>query len=783
MKTMLTEKLKVTAEDLDFTVNDFDRHKNVSPIDHKDLSVTTAKIAGGAVTNAKIANDAVTTDKIATQAIENVKLKRNDSQGQGGAVDGNVVRYGSLRGDTHLQGNSITGSQIKPGEIEERHLKSGDTTAAVFQNQIRNGAILARHIVNGQVTNEKIGGGAVHAGNLNQTPGSEAVTTNTIRDNSVNAAKLANNAVTDDKIGRRLLQDQSASDELMSTIHSLGENHTTWLQKARNNLKWLFNNIVPLKGTIVPIPRLLFVLTTSTAAYNTCSILLKVGERANPIRFAEIIFHNSNLDTFYINDSVGDLLTEFYIKVREGGQLGQNTTIEIGITGTSTNELDVVAFSNPDNTWSFHNLINENRTTFRDGTAIDSGVRMFSRARFVDSHHLSAVATGSNFGHVGFAGKIKDLEGMTVQYLRNRINNFNWNTNLLDNGFTRALLPTTNGPVATGAGADSAVTLITATENARATQTMFHNNGNIYHRAVQDTVYTPWETIATQNWVRENQSELDHTDGFAALGITNMNDVTIEDVLNRLSSDQYIPANKHTKLVFNMTSTALCSRFKVPTVPFNTEGNNGVMIIERGRPNTPNHSAILTYYNSMQSSSWNIWTAVIGLNQPFDTTNNQFPSTRWEPMVKQNVRFDIEQNLTNNQKIRSCTNINALRKIIETSCISDAETPAKVVTINETGGDGERAYVLTAGDMFFIKYTSGNTADNHTISINGSGAIPVRLGGIAPTGTFAANVAAGGSLMYYYNGEYMQQLGASSINEPPHDGKLYGMRNGQWVAI
>ncbi len=53
---------------------EFDAHKNASPIDHPDLSVTTAKIADGAITTAKLADGAVTTAKIADLAVTTAKL-------------------------------------------------------------------------------------------------------------------------------------------------------------------------------------------------------------------------------------------------------------------------------------------------------------------------------------------------------------------------------------------------------------------------------------------------------------------------------------------------------------------------------------------------------------------------------------------------------------------------------------------------------------------------------------------------------------------------------------
>ena len=99
-------------------------------------------------------------------------------------------------------------------------------------------------------------------------------------------------------------------------------------------------------------------------------------------------------------------------------------------------------------------------------------------------------------------------------------------------------------------------------------------------------------------------------------------------------------------------------------------------------------------------------------------------------------------------------------KVIELVCATAAATAAKTVTV--------AGYALAAGDIIKIKYTLGNTANSHTVNINGAGAVQARLGGGQPTGASGsggAYVAANGSLIYFYDGEYLHQFGSSDITD------------------
>jgi hypothetical protein len=95
-------------------------------------------------------------------------------------------------------------------------------------------------------------------------------------------------------------------------------------------------------------------------------------------------------------------------------------------------------------------------------------------------------------------------------------------------------------------------------------------------------------------------------------------------------------------------------------------------------------------------------------------------------------------------------------KVVEATCATAAATVAKVVTLN--------GYALASGDILAITFTNGNTANSATINVNGSGAKQVRLGSGQPAGAgeaSAGNVAAGNTVLYYYNGTYMCQLGSA----------------------
>jgi len=139
----------------------------------------------------------------------------------------------------------------------------------------------------------------------------------------------------------------------------------------------------------------------------------------------------------------------------------------------------------------------------------------------------------------------------------------------------------------------------------------------------------------------------------------------------------------------------------------------------------------------------------------------------WQTLDKNAVGLgDIDNTLAGKQP-----------KFIDVTCETAAATVAKVVTIN--------GYTLTQGDVIAITYTLGNTANSATISVNGGSAIQVRLGGGQPTGasgTGAHYVAANNTVLYYYNGTYMCQLGSTDITDADTTSitNLYGTQASQY---
>lgn len=57
-----------------------------------------------------------------------------------------------------------------------------------------------------------------------------------------------------------------------------------------------------------------------------------------------------------------------------------------------------------------------------------------------------------------------------------------------------------------------------------------------------------------------------------------------------------------------------------------------------------------------------------------------------------------------------------------------------------------------------VKFTNGNSASSPTIAFNGGSAIPILLGGVASSGA-KMTVAAGGVVVYWFDGTSLHQLG------------------------
>lgn len=75
-------------------------------------------------------------------------------------------------------------------------------------------------------------------------------------------------------------------------------------------------------------------------------------------------------------------------------------------------------------------------------------------------------------------------------------------------------------------------------------------------------------------------------------------------------------------------------------------------------------------------------------------------------------------------------------------------TAAKTTTSDEPG----------AGSIVPIIFTNGNSANSPTVAFNGGSARAIKLGGTASTGA-KMTVAAGGIVLFYFDGTILHQLG------------------------
>ena len=78
-------------------------------------------------------------------------------------------------------------------------------------------------------------------------------------------------------------------------------------------------------------------------------------------------------------------------------------------------------------------------------------------------------------------------------------------------GFYRINVATTNSPVTTGTNANSAVLQVMAASGTRLSQMLFHNNGRVFTRTLQNTTWSPWVDI-TENTTYTGSTSI-HLDG------------------------------------------------------------------------------------------------------------------------------------------------------------------------------------------------------------------------------------------------------------------------------
>lgn len=88
----------------------------------------------------------------------------------------------------------------------------------------------------------------------------------------------------------------------------------------------------------------------------------------------------------------------------------------------------------------------------------------------------------------------------------------------------------------------------------------------------------------------------------------------------------------------------------------------------------------------------------------------------------------------------------------------------KAVTVGNAIGTAAKTTTSAqpvAGSLVAVTFTNGNTAETPTVNFNGAGARAIKLGG---TATVAANitVAAGGVVLFYFDGTVLHQLGVVS---------------------
>ena len=87
--------------------------------------------------------------------------------------------------------------------------------------------------------------------------------------------------------------------------------------------------------------------------------------------------------------------------------------------------------------------------------------------------------------------------------------------------------------------------------------------------------------------------------------------------------------------------------------------------------------------------------------------------------------------------------------------------PITVAGLIGTAGKTTDAAVPRANTLVPVIFTSGNSAASATIDFATGDPVPILLGGAAPSGAELA-VAAGGLVVFFYDGTSLHQLGAIS---------------------
>ncbi|MDY0096737.1 MAG: tail fiber domain-containing protein [Candidatus Dojkabacteria bacterium] len=122
-----------------------------------------------------------------------------------------------------------------------------------------------------------------------------------------------------------------------------------------------------------------------------------------------------------------------------------------------------------------------------------------------------------------------------------------------------------------------------------------------------------------------------------------------------------------------------------------------------------------------------------------DTTNSRVGIGKNDPTVALDVVGDIKASGV----IRNVT--------VSGTTDTAAATAAKTATISN--------YTLTTGDLLSITFTNGNSVSTPTLNINSVGAVNIRLGN-TDVNTTNMTLAAGSTVLMYYDGTYFQIMGS-----------------------
>ena len=226
-------------------------HRDETPIDHPDGSVTNLKIGDGAVsaeklasasvTTAKLDDQAVTTDKIDDYAVTTVKIAQSAVAGRSianGAVDGRCIADGAVTTDKladkavtggNIANNTIKAANMAPNAIKEAAIEDGAVTTekiadyAVGQQQLAQGAVSNNRIQNDAVDERCIAPNSVgfealkvaSVGNAAIIPG--CIQNRHMADDSIGTDELINGAVTGIKIATDAIIWQKIADGAVIT--------------------------------------------------------------------------------------------------------------------------------------------------------------------------------------------------------------------------------------------------------------------------------------------------------------------------------------------------------------------------------------------------------------------------------------------------------------------------------------------------------------------------------------------------------------------------------------